>query len=123
MRTAYLLYLAANIGPRLATLILLVVLTRILPADEYGLFALVVTAGEILDMASTGWIRIYMLRTEGGATVLRPRRLGRALGLNLGATSFALVVAAFIVPLISREHEGDLLIAALAYVVAFALLR
>jgi O-antigen/teichoic acid export membrane protein len=123
MRSAYLLYLAANIGPRLATLVLLVVLTRILPADEYGLFALVVTTGEILDMASTGWIRIYMLRTEGGAAVLRPRRLGRALGLNLGATSFALVVAAFVVPLISREHEGELLIAALAYVVAFALLR
>jgi O-antigen/teichoic acid export membrane protein len=122
-RSAYLLYLAANIGPRLATLVLLVVLTRILPADEYGLFALVVTAGEILDMASTGWIRIYMLRTEGGAAVLRPRRLGRALGLNLGATSFALVAAAFVVPLISKEREGDLLMAALAYVVAFALLR
>jgi O-antigen/teichoic acid export membrane protein len=122
-RAAYLLYLIANIGPRLATLVLLVVLTRFLPTDEYGLFALVVTAGEILDMASTGWIRIYLLRTEGGAAVLRPRRLGRALALNFGATSFALVAAAFVVPLISREREGDLLLAALAYVVAFALLR
>jgi O-antigen/teichoic acid export membrane protein len=122
-RIGYLLYLAANIGPRLATLILLVVLTRVLTADEYGLFALVVTAGEILDMASTGWIRIYMLRTEGGAAILRPRRLGRALGLNLGATSFALLAATFVVPLINKEHEGELLVAALAYVVAFALLR
>ena len=52
-RGVYPLYFLANIASRASMLVVLIVLTRLLPTAEYGLFALVVTVGEILEMGST----------------------------------------------------------------------
>jgi O-antigen/teichoic acid export membrane protein len=122
-RGVYPLYIAATVAPRVGMFIVLIVLTRLLPAAEYGFFALVVTTGEILDMVCTNWIRLYLLRTEAGAVRLRPRRLGRALGLGAGGTVVALAASLAIVPMISEERAAAMTLAVAAYIAAFALLR
>ncbi|MHB8648252.1 MAG: hypothetical protein ACYDAR_20930, partial [Thermomicrobiales bacterium] len=119
----YFIYVAASVAPRAAMFVCFVVLTRVLPVAEYGLFALVVTLGEILDMTSTNWVRVHLLRTEAGATMMRPRRLGRALGLSCGATLLALAAAVLLVPFVNEARKGELVVATVAYVAAFAALR
>jgi O-antigen/teichoic acid export membrane protein len=116
-------YFAANMATRAAMLIVLIVLTRLLSRTEYGLFALVVTTGEILEMASSNWIRIYLLRTESGAKTLRARRLGRALVLSAGGALVALAAAMLVVPFIGGERTAETLLAVCAYIGAFAILR
>src|SRR5581483_1829928 len=119
----YPLYFLANIASRAAMLIVLVVLTRLLPTTEYGLFALVVTVGEILEMGSSNWIRIYLLRTEAGAHKMRPRQLGQALVLSAGGTSVALAASILVAPFISADRMCEMMLAVAAYITAFALLR
>jgi O-antigen/teichoic acid export membrane protein len=122
-RATYLLYIAANIAPRVAMFALFMVFTRVLPVQEFGLFALVVTMGEILDMTAANWVRVYILRTDAGLKTLTRRRLGRALSLSWGATLFSLAAAAIAVPLVSDIRDADLVIATLVYIVAFSLVR
>jgi O-antigen/teichoic acid export membrane protein len=99
------------------------VFTRVLPVQEFGLFALVVTMGEILDMTAANWVRVYILRTDAGLKNLTGRRLGRALSLSWGATLFSLAAAAVTVPLVSDIRDGDLVLGTLVYIVAFSLVR
>src|SRR6516225_1213368 len=122
-RGIYPLYFLANIASRAAMLIVLIVLTRLLPTAEYGLFALVVTVGEILEMGSSNWVRVYLLRTEAGAGKMRPRQLGRALVLSAGGTSAALVASMVVAPFISADRMGEMMLAIAVYIGAFALLR
>jgi O-antigen/teichoic acid export membrane protein len=122
-RGVYPLYFLANIAARASMLVVLVVLTRLLPAAEYGLFALVVTVGEILEMGSSNWVRVYLLRTEAGAHKTRPRQLGRALLLSAGGTVAALAAAILVAPFVSAERTGEMMLAVVVYVAAFALLR
>jgi O-antigen/teichoic acid export membrane protein len=122
-RGVYPLYIVANVTPRIAMFVVLIVLTRLLPVAEYGLFALVVTTGEILEMASADWIRIYLLRTEAGQAKLRPRRLGRAVVLSAGATLAALGTSVLAIPFISDGRTGEMTVAVIVYIMAFALLR
>jgi O-antigen/teichoic acid export membrane protein len=122
-RATYPLYIVANVAPRVAMLVLIMVFTRILPVQEFGLFALVVTMGEILDMTASNWVRVYILRTEAGAGKLSSRRLGRALSLSWGATLLSLVIAAVTVPMVSDVRDGDLVLGTIAYIVAFSLAR
>ncbi|MFX6759269.1 hypothetical protein ABTH30_20490, partial [Acinetobacter baumannii] len=58
------LYFGANLVPRLSTVVLLLVLTRLLSRDDYGMFALIVVTGDILDMATGGWVRLFVLSSE-----------------------------------------------------------
>jgi O-antigen/teichoic acid export membrane protein len=122
-RGVYPLYFLANIATRASMLVVLIVLTRLLPAAEYGLFALVVTVGEILEMGSSNWVRVYLLRTEAGAHKIRPRQLGRALLLSAGGTVAALAVSMLIAPFISAERVGGMMLAVAVYIAAFSLLR
>jgi O-antigen/teichoic acid export membrane protein len=117
------MYFLANIAARASLLVVLIVLTRMLPAAEYGLFALVVTVGEILEMGSSNWVRVYLLRTEAGAHKIRPRQLGRALLLSAGGTVAALAVSMLIAPFVSADRVGDMMLAVAVYIAAFALLR
>src|SRR5262249_43178104 len=113
----------ANIAPRVAMFVLLMVFTRVLPVEQFGLFALVITMGEILDMTAANWVRVYILRAEAGASGLSARRLGRALGLNFGATLLSTSIAAIAVPLVSDGHAGALVLGTITYIVAFSLAR
>src|SRR5215813_432697 len=122
-RATYLLYIGANIAPRVAMFVLLMVFTRVLPVHEFGLFALVITMGEILDMTASNWVRVYILRAEAGAKRLSAPRLGRALTLSWGSMLFSLVVAAIAVPMVSDERAGDLVLGTSVYIVAFSIVR
>ena len=114
-RGIYPLYFLANIASRAAMLIVLIVLTRLLPTTEYGLFALVVTVGEILEMGSSNWVRVYLLRTEAGAGKMRPRQLGRALVLSASGTAAALVASMVVAPFISADRMGEMILAVAVY--------
>lgn len=122
-RAIYLLYIAAGMAPRLAMFALLMVFTRLLPVAEFGLFALVVTIGEILDSTMSNWVRIYILRNGTGGGTMPAGRLGRALGLSAGTLLLALLVAAAAVPFISGVRSSELLLGTLVYIVAFSLAR
>jgi O-antigen/teichoic acid export membrane protein len=122
-RGIYPLYFLANIASRASMLIVLIVLTRLLPTAEYGLFALVVTVGEILEMGSSNRVRVYLLRTEAGARKMRPRQLGRALVLSAGGTAAALATSILVAPFISADRMSEMMLAVAVYIAAFALLR
>lgn len=116
------LYFCANLAPRLATFVLMLVLTRLLPMGEYGLFVLVVTTGEVLDMAVGNWVRIFVLRSESRDRRASARRLGRTLALTVGCC-FLSCVGALVLAWIEPSLSGRFTVAVVAYVVAFATLR
>jgi O-antigen/teichoic acid export membrane protein len=116
------LYFCANLAPRLATFALMLVLTRLLPMGEYGLFVLVVTTGEILDMAVGNWVRIFVLRSESRDRRASSRRLGRTLVLTVGCC-FLSCAGAFVLAWFEPGLSGRFTVAVVAYVVAFATLR
>jgi len=122
-RGVYPLYFLANVASRASMLIVLIVLTRLLSTTEYGLFALVVTVGEILEMGSSNWVRVYLLRTEAGTPGMRPRQLGRAMVLSAGGTAAALITSTLIAPFISADHTAEMTLAIVTYIAAFAMLR
>jgi O-antigen/teichoic acid export membrane protein len=122
-RGVYPLYFLANIASRASMLVVLIVLTRLLPAAEYGLFALVVTVGEMLEMGSSNWVRVYLLRTEAGAGKMRARQLGRALVLSAGGAAAALLTSILVAPFISADRVGEMMLAVAVYIAAFAVLR
>jgi O-antigen/teichoic acid export membrane protein len=122
-RGVYPLYFLANIASRASMLVVLIVLTRLLSTTEYGLFALVVTVGEILEMGASNWVRVYLLRTEAGVPRTRPRQLGRAVVLSAGGTGAALITSMLVAPFISAEHTAEMTLAIVVYIAAYALLR
>ncbi|WP_318609380.1 lipopolysaccharide biosynthesis protein [Mesorhizobium sp. BAC0120] len=78
---------------RVSALLLLVVVTRLINQEEYGLLTLVVTVGEMTDIAVTNWLRIALLRLGGKGDVSRGSLLLAAKVL-LGSTVLALAIAA-----------------------------
>ena len=118
----YILYFGANLAPRLSMFALLLVLTRLLPVSDYGLFVLVVVTGEILDMSMGGWVRLFVLSSENGARRQSAGRFGRTLVLTSGACAVALI-GALVLAMIQPDMSGHFTIAVMAYVAAFALLR
>lgn len=121
--SSYLLYFAAMIAPRAAMFLLLVLLTRLLSAAEYGFFVLVMTTGEILDMGFSNWVRVLLLRTEVGAHRPCPERIGRAFALCAGSTCAAILAAIAITGAVDAQRATELGLAAAAYIAAFATLR
>jgi O-antigen/teichoic acid export membrane protein len=116
-------YIVANIAPRAAMFVLMIALTRTLPIAQYGLFALAVAIGEILDMVASNWIRFYLLRTEAAAADLGSDAVSRSLVLAVVSTALAVVATFFVVPLVDEPHARELIIATVAYICAFAILR
>lgn len=117
-----LLYFGANLAPRLSTFVLLLVLTRLLPVEEYGLFALVVTTGEILDMAVGGWVRLFILSSDSGRGHPSAAQFGRTLVLTVVSCVVSLV-GALVLALVQPNLAGPFTLAVLIYVGAFAILR
>jgi O-antigen/teichoic acid export membrane protein len=121
-RTTTLSYFAANVGPRLSTFAALLVLTRLLPMDDYGMYALVVTTGEILDMAAGGWVRLFVLSNESRERRPTARRIGRSLILTALSCLLSLTCA-FVLATIQPTLAGRFTIAVSIYLVAFVILR
>jgi O-antigen/teichoic acid export membrane protein len=121
-RAAYALYFVANLAPKALMFALLLILTRLLPMEEYGLFMLVVTTAEICDMALGNWVRVYALRSEGASGVVRPRRLGRLIALTLGMLVVSLAFAT-LSGLLRHDQGAAFALAVASYLLAFAPLR
>lgn len=65
------IYAPAILFTRLSALLLVVIATRLLDQTEYGLLTLVVTIGEMTDIAVTNWLRISLLRLGGKGEISR----------------------------------------------------
>ncbi|QSX76047.1 lipopolysaccharide biosynthesis protein [Lysobacter arenosi] len=87
-------YAPAIIAPRVAALAAVVILTRLLSPDEFGLYALVIVYGEMLDSVMLNWTRLGLQRFHhvAGVDLADLRRkavllswLGAALGALVGA--------------------------------------
>lgn len=102
---------------RLSALLLLAVATRLVDQTEYGLLTLVVTIGEMTDMAVTNWLRIALLRLGGKGDVSRGSLLlaGRVMTV---ATIVALAVSAGASLLVAPDRWIDFALAVGAYLVA-----
>ncbi|MBN8962792.1 MAG: lipopolysaccharide biosynthesis protein [Rhizobiales bacterium] len=96
-----LIYGPAILFTRISALLLLVVVTRLINQEEYGLLTLVVTVGEMTDAAVTNWLRIALLRLGGKGDISRGS-LVLAGKVMFCTTMLALVIAAtasaFVVP-------------------------
>ena len=66
-----LIYAPAILLTRISALLLLAIATRLIDQTEYGLLTLVVTIGEMTDVAVTNWLRISLLRLGGKGEISR----------------------------------------------------
>lgn len=55
-------YAPAVVLPRIVSLVLVLILTRLISKEEYGLFVLVVTLSEAIDLIAASWVRLALAR-------------------------------------------------------------
>lgn len=117
-----LIYAPAILLTRISALLLLVIVTRLIDQTEYGLLTLVVTVGEMTDVAVTNWLRIALLRLGGKGDVSRGSLMlaGRVL---LASTALALIVSVVASALIVPERWVEFSIAVGSYLIAGAVGR
>ena len=117
-----LIYAPAILLTRLSALLLLAVATRLVDQTEYGLLALVVTIGEMTDVAVTNWLRISLLRLGGKKDVSRGSLAlaGRVMTMT---TILALAVSAGASVLVAPDRWVDFALAVGGYLVAGAIGR
>ncbi|MBB4145764.1 polysaccharide biosynthesis C-terminal domain-containing protein [Rhizobium rhizoryzae] len=117
-----LIYAPATLFTRLGALLFVVVATRIVDQHEYGILTLVVTVGELIDLAVTEWMRIALLRLGGKGEVSRGSLLqaGRIL---TGTTVLAFLLAAPASLFVLPERWLEFFIAICVYLIAGAVSR
>ena len=117
-----LIYAPAILLTRLSALLLLAIATRLIDQTEYGLLTLVVTIGEMTDIAVTNWLRISLLRLGGKKDVSRGSLLlaGRVMVMS---TAVALVASAGASVLVAPDRWVDFALAVGGYLIAGAVGR
>lgn len=122
MLRSTLIYAPAILITRLSALLLLLVATRLISQDEYGLLTLVVTVGEMTDLALANWLRISLLRLGGKQDISRGSVMLAARVLALTA-ALGLVVALLASLLVAPERWSEFALAVGVYIVVGALGR
>jgi O-antigen/teichoic acid export membrane protein len=117
-----LIYAPAILLTRLSALLLLVIATRLIDTNEYGLLALVVTVGELTDAAVTNWLRIALLRLGGKGEISRGSVLLAARVL-LVTTLAGLAISSIASGLIVPERWAEFAVAVGVYLVVGAIGR
>lgn len=117
-----LIYGPAILLTRISALLFLVIATRLIDQTEYGLLTLVVTVGEMTDVALTNWLRISLLRL-GGKGDVTSGSLSRAGTILLFTTLLAIVVSIVASGYVAPERWSDFSIAVCGYLVAGAVAR
>ncbi len=102
---------------RLSSLVVLVVATRLLAPVEYGLLTLVVSIGEMADMALSGWLRVAFLRLGGGHEVTRGS-VAKALHVLVATTVLAVIAGIGLGVATVPERADAFALAVLTYLVA-----
>lgn len=119
----FITYFLAGAIPRLAMFVILFVLARRISITETGLFTLVITVGETVEMVSANWLRVYIQAREAGQARIRALRGGRILTLAAGMYGLAVVANIPMAWIVAPDRIGAFFLAVLMYVTAFALLR
>ncbi len=128
VRYGYALSLAGTLVARLATLAILVVLPAEIGLTEYGLFVLVITLGELIEMTGSNWYRHILIRQSVGGAMDCPRAIPGRNGFTLLTIIFfagvICVFAAFLIaPLTIKLNPYDFTFAVSAYIFAFIIFR
>ncbi|MGN6487339.1 MAG: lipopolysaccharide biosynthesis protein [Devosia sp.] len=122
MLRSTLIYAPAILLTRLSALLLLVIATRLIDQNEYGLLTLVVTVGELTDSALTNWLRIALLRLGGKGEISRGSLLLAARVLLVTAT-LGLAIAAAASLVIAPERWVEFAVAVGVYLSVAAVSR
>lgn len=117
-----LIYAPAIFLTRISALLLLVVATRLIDQVEYGLLTLVVSVGEMTDIAVTNWLRIAMVRLGGKGEISRGS-LALAARVLVLTTLVSLAVSVAASVLIVPERWVEFALAVSSYLVAGAVGR
>lgn len=117
------LYAPAIIAPRAAAFVLVILLTRSLTPAEFGLYALVVLIGEMLDMGASNWIRLSMLRSDVSTPGRWRDGLKKSARLSLLFIALACIVGLGVSYAMAPQRALAFAAAVSAYVVASSFLR
>lgn len=117
------LYFLSVAAPRLGMFVVVFALARLLPVAEVGLFVLVITVGELLEMVAANWVRVYVQNREAGNARISALRAGRMLAITFIVTLLAVLVAFPVAHIIAEDRWLSFALAASAYVIAFGVLR
>jgi O-antigen/teichoic acid export membrane protein len=120
---SFITYFLAGAVPRLGMFVILLVLSRWISLAETGLFTLVVTVGEIIEMTTANWLRVFAQSRDAGQRRIRPLRAGRLLTLALMMYGLAALLVLPAAWLVAGDRFWLFAIAVFAYVTAFAALR
>ncbi|HEV7275822.1 MAG TPA: lipopolysaccharide biosynthesis protein [Devosiaceae bacterium] len=115
-------YAPAILLTRVSALLMLVIATRLISQEEFGLLTLVVTVGELTDLALASWLRISLLRLGGKGEISRGSVLLAARVLAL-TTVLGLGVAAAASLLVAPERWAEFSLAVGAYLIVGAMSR
>ncbi|MBN9084287.1 MAG: hypothetical protein BGP04_13265 [Rhizobiales bacterium 62-17] len=125
-RVQYLFTLSGSVSSRLATLAVLILLPSYIGLHNYGLFALVITLGEIIEMTAANWFRLLLIRQSvqnAPAAPAIPTTRFSFTTLAIGTTLLSVIAACVISPFMPDAPDFELSVAVSVYVVNFAILR
>lgn len=123
MIRSFLILLPATLVPRLATLVVSLIGANLLPATEFGYFAIVVVIGEMSEMAAVGWTRVILIRYGSDTSGLRCANLRRVGTASLVSLLVAMIGGALFSAFMAHERFLEMTLATLAYIGAFSSLR
>lgn len=116
-------YAPAVVLPRIVSLVLLLVLTRLISKQEYGLFVLVVTLSEAIDGIASTWVRLALARFGSGRDGDFGRETVRSFLVYL-ATLIPAIGAAILFGVYSQpERAIEFVLAIVVYLVASGIMR
>ncbi len=122
----YAFSIAGTLVSRLAMLAILILLPRQIGLTDYGLFALVITLGEIIEMTSSNWYRLLLVRQSVNAdnTSSTAERSGfRLITLVLISAGLAIGLAALLAPLVVTHDHWSFAAATALYILSFVAFR
>ncbi|WP_417308309.1 lipopolysaccharide biosynthesis protein [Devosia sp.] len=117
-----LIYAPAIFLTRISALLLLIIATRLIDQDEYGLLTLVVSVGEMTDVAVTNWLRIALVRLGGKGTISRGS-LALAARVLVITTVVAIALSVAAAGFIAPERAWEFSLAVSGYLVVGAVGR
>lgn len=116
-------YAPAVVLPRLASLVLVLVLTRLISKQEYGLVVLVATMGEAIDGVFSSWVRMALARFGSAKADDMGRETVRAV-LVYAITLVPAILFTIGFGLVNQpERTGEFILAVLVYILSIGLLR
>ncbi|TBW34526.1 lipopolysaccharide biosynthesis protein [Siculibacillus lacustris] len=116
-------YAPAVVLPRLVSLLLVVVLTRLISRNEYGLYVLVTTIGEAVDAICSNWVRIALARFASGQAGAIGAESLRSLKIHAATLALSAAVAVGLTAAMQVERPVEFAVAVIVYMVATAVLR